>query len=379
MKIVVIIPSLNEENNISNIARIVDRGLSKYYPNSKSVIVNADSNSEDDTVKKYLHTPTHFPKKSIVDRGRLRGKGSNIRKAVSRYKTYADYFLMLDADVVSVREDWVKRFLEPLITTKAHMVTPIYTRNRYGGNTTNHFSSPIIYACLNKYVVQPIAGDFSFTKKLASDIYRDILYPSDYKYGIDTVITWTAILKGHKITQIKIGKKLHSPSFPKIVPMFGQVADTTFRLINENKNKIAENLNNAISDIKGYKTIDKKHIQVPSKKRRQKVKRLAINRIKEYPPPDFINKELYKDNSLSTKEWVEVLAKYLSCLLNNNLKTSRIEYLAKSITSLYLFRVLGYFREINKLSAKKIEKILIKEKNFLKQNLLKELGISRNR
>lgn len=373
MKIAIIIPSFNEEDNISNIVKIVDRGLSKYYPNSESVIINVDSDSQDSTVERFLNTPTKFPKNSIVNKDIPRGKGSNIRKAILHYKNSVDYFLMLDSDVISVKEIWIKKFLEPLIKGRAQMVAPVYTRNRYEGNTTNHFSSPIYFACFNKDFVQPIAGDFSFTNKL-TDFCNNMVYLNDYMYGIDTVITFNAVLKGYKINQIKIGQKLHKPSFPKIVPMFEQVASTTFRLINGNRKEITKSFNTKKNNLKKYKIIDEKFIRPISNERVQEVKNLAISQIKKYPPPDFINKNLYKSKYLSSLVWINILSEYLIYLLLNDLNVKQIEDLAGSITSLYLFRVFGYFREINGLSPVSVDELLFEEKILLRQFLLKELG-----
>lgn len=372
MKIAIIIPSFNEEDNISNIVKIVDRGLSKYYPNSESVIINVDSDSQDSTVERFLNIPTKFPKNSIVNKDIPRGKGSNIRKAILHYKNSVDYFLMLDSDVISVKEIWIKKFLEPLIKGKAQMVAPVYTRNRYEGNTTNHFSSPIYFACFNKDFVQPIAGDFSFTNKL-TDFCNNMVYLSDYMYGIDTVITFNAVLKGYKINQIKIGQKLHKPSFPKIVPMFEQVASTTFRLINGNRKEITKSFNTKKNNLKKYKIIDEKFIRPISNERVQEVKNLAICQIKKYPPPDFINKNLYKSKYLSSLVWINILSEYLIYLLLNDLNVKQIDDLAGSITSLYLFRVFGYFREINGLSPVSVDELLFEEKILLRQFLLKEL------
>lgn len=368
MKIVVIVPSLNEEDSISAIAKIIDQGLSKYYPDSSSVILNVDSNSYDKTVEEFVNTRTRFPKRSIVNDSIPRGKGSNILKAIS-YFPKVDYFVTLDADLVSARGLWLKKFVTPLVNKKAGLVTPVYTRNRYEGNTTNHFSSPIIYACLNEDVVQPIAGDFGFTNELAQDVSKNVAVPSDQMYGIDTLITWTAILKTHKIVQIKLGRKIHKPSFPKIVPMFGQVSLTTFRLINQNRYKIAENLQTKIKKPKRHRIIDDKFVQVPNKDKVNQIERLAILKLDKYKPPTFINAEFYQKSRIFTEEWAEILSKYICYLLKNKLSVKRLEFLAQSIIGLYLLRVLGYFDEIKNASTKETENILFKQKCFLKKYL----------
>jgi len=369
MKIVVIIPSLNEEDSISKIVQVIDQGLLKYYPNSDSLILNVDSNSQDKTVETFTNTSTYFPKRSIVNKSIPKGKGSNILKAISRFQN-ADYFLTLDADLVSAKDIWINKLLTPLIEKKVGLVTPIYTRNRYEGNTTNHFSSPVIYTCLNKDVTQPIAGDFGFTKKLAFDIPKNIVTTSDHMYGIDTVITWKAILKEYKITQVKLGRKIHKPSFPKIVPMFEQVAMTTFRLANQNRHKIVENLNIEAKDPERHDVIDDKFVQAPHRNKIQEIQQIAIRRLDKYKPPDFVNKGLYKNVQIFTEEWTEILSEYLCFLIKNKLNAIQIESLARSIVGLYLFRVLGYFDEISNITTEKTGNILFNQKLLLRKRLI---------
>lgn len=373
MKIVVISPSLNEEDNIQKIVRVIDGGLYKYYPKSNSLIVNVDSNSDDDTVKFFLNCPTRFSKKSIINRDSIRGKGANIKKALSRFKNKFDYFMMIDSDVTSAQESWVFKLLSPLVKGKSQIVIPLYTRNRYESNTTNHFSSPIIYACLNKDISQPIAGEFGFTNKLAVDIYKEILYPSDYKYGIDTVITWTAILKDYRIEQSIIGKKIHKPSFPKIVPMFEQVASTTFRLVNQNRIMILENLKKKDGEMVYFKCIDEKYVLPVNVEKRKKIKKIAIEMIKMNPPPIFLDRKHYGLQPLTSFMWVDILADYLKILLTNKLTIKETDNLAKSIVGYYLLRVLGYLDEVEKMSTQKIERILIGQKIALRKNLVKKL------
>jgi len=79
--IVVGIPTYNNETTISNILKNCGEGLKKYYPELKSVILNADSDSEDRT--------TNTIRKTMLPKGiecistkysGVKGKGSAIRE-----------------------------------------------------------------------------------------------------------------------------------------------------------------------------------------------------------------------------------------------------------------------------------------------------------
>ena len=370
MKIVAVIPSLNEEDNISYITSIIDRGLVKHYSQSPSIILNIDSKSDDKTVKKFLETPTKTPKKSIVNKSEPRGKGSNIIKAFQCFKN-ADYILTLDADLTSAKEIWIKKIIEPLLAKEADLVIPIYTRNRYEGNTTNHFSSPIIYACFNRHISQPIAGDFGIRGRLADDITKNIHAISDKMYGIDSVITWTALAKNCQIYQVNLDKKIHKPSFPKIEPMFEQVSFTTFSLVNINRKQIVKNLKEKDKNIEKSKNIDKKFIRKPSNEKINNIRVIAQKRLIQYKPPAFVNYNICarKDEYIESNEWVMILSEYLYYILRQKLTNKQIEKMSKTIVGLYLLRVLGYFREIENMNANESEEILYTQKYALRRSL----------
>ena len=62
MKIVALIPTLNEADNIRFITKTIDGGLKKVPGKPEIIVVNADSGSIDHTQEIFLDTKTHFPK-----------------------------------------------------------------------------------------------------------------------------------------------------------------------------------------------------------------------------------------------------------------------------------------------------------------------------
>ena len=75
--IIVGIPSFNEADTISFVVKQVDLGLQKYFKNSKSVIINVDNNSPDNTKQVFLKTKTKTPKLYISTPPGVTGKGNN--------------------------------------------------------------------------------------------------------------------------------------------------------------------------------------------------------------------------------------------------------------------------------------------------------------
>ncbi len=70
-------PSYNESVSIPHVTKTVSEGLEKYFPDKKSIIVNVDNNSPDNTKEAFLNTKTRIEKRYISTAHGIRGKGNN--------------------------------------------------------------------------------------------------------------------------------------------------------------------------------------------------------------------------------------------------------------------------------------------------------------
>ena len=227
--IVVGIPSLNEADNIAFVAEQLSIGLKKYYPTFSSIIINVDNNSQDGTKDAFLSSSTgDIPKKYITTSEGVLGKGSNLRNLfieVEKFKPKA--VIIVDADLKSITPEWVETLGKPIMEGHDY-VTPIYSRHHYDGTITNHICYPLIYGLFKANIRQPIAGDFSFSPKMAK-YWLDMEWSENTnQYGIDIFMTSAALLNGFKCCQVVLGAKIHKPSAPKLGPMFTQVVTTLF-------------------------------------------------------------------------------------------------------------------------------------------------------
>jgi glycosyltransferase involved in cell wall biosynthesis len=228
-EIVVGIPSLNEADNIAFVAEQLSIGLKKYYPTFSSIIINVDNNSQDGTKDAFLSSSTgDIPKKYITTEEGVLGKGSNLRNLfleVEKLKPKA--VIIVDADLKSITPEWVEALGQPIMDGYDY-VTPIYARHHYDGTITNHICYPLLYGLFKANIRQPIAGDFSFSPKMAK-FWLDLEWNETTKqYGIDIFMTSAALLNGFKCCQVVLGAKIHRPSAPKLGPMFTQVITTLF-------------------------------------------------------------------------------------------------------------------------------------------------------
>jgi len=363
MKIIIIVPSLNEEKSISYVTETIDKGLviiSKKFE-IEALIVNADSGSHDMTRSVFKETQTSFPKESYLFSGKNKGKGKNIYETLKRYSKKADYFMMFDSDLKSISPNWIYKMFFPLINNNSDLCIPVYERNRYEGNTTNHFSSPLIYACFGKYIAQPIAGDFAFSARLANKIVGSVFRESDYGYGIDSLITWTALLNDWTITQVRLNKKIHNPSFVKIIPIFSQVAMSTLFLINKNRKKIKKCLGQSPVFFK-IQNISENYQKKPPEKQIIDTKLKAVN---------MLPKTKNQNDDVNAEKWTDILSQFLKLVLSRKYSDYELASIAKLLTGYYLLRVINYFSEIDNQSRNFVAESLKKQTLLLRKKLIR--------
>ncbi|MFQ5583841.1 MAG: glycosyltransferase, partial [Calditrichia bacterium] len=214
--IVVGIPSYNEADTIPIPVDIVSKGLSEFYPNKSSVIVNADNHSPDGTREVFLSTPTVIPKVYVTTPEGLKGKGHNIRNLFEvAVELRAKAIVMLDADLQSATPSWIEYLLEPLFDDYDYVV-PIYVRHKYDGTITNNIAYPLIRTLYGLRVRQPIGGDFGISGKLARAFLVEKTWTEDvFNFGIDIWMTTIAIGRNFKVCQTFMGtSKIHRPKDP---------------------------------------------------------------------------------------------------------------------------------------------------------------------
>lgn len=363
-QIAIIIPSLNEAATIESVAKKIDLGLTRFFPDKTALILNIDNGSQDKTREVFLAAETKNDKLTIVAEGPVAGKGNNVLAGLKLAKKFkASYLATIDADLLSLRPEWIKHLLLPLINKEVDLTTPLYQRNRYEGNTTNHFCVPILKNYFQANIRQPIAGDFGFNSDLAEYLLKNRAPKSAHRYGIDIFLTTHAIAGGFKFKEVFLGEKIHRPSFEAMVPMFNQVAQTLMFLINyypspKKQDSIKTDLASRRSGIAPWA---KKPSEESTRERFLLATKLFNQTTRKRACPlgkDFL-KELEAENfQLDGKKWSLVLSQFVAYLKScRKIDDKEIERLTNLLTPLYLFRVLTYFEEIEKLSPEEVEKI----------------------
>jgi glycosyltransferase involved in cell wall biosynthesis len=233
IEFIVGIPSYMEADLIPFVTKHVDLGITKYFGDLKSIIINVDNNSEDNTKGAFLATTTLTPKHYITTPKDVRGKGNNFLNLFRFAEKHADTLkavVVVDADLRSIKPEWIKYLGYPILKGYDYAL-PKYTRHQFDGTITNHICYPILYGMMGEDIRQPIGGEFGFSVPLMRYWLKKKWDFNVKQYGIDIFMTLHALLANFKICEVGLGTKVHKASSPKIGPMFTQVVTTFFDLL----------------------------------------------------------------------------------------------------------------------------------------------------
>ena len=247
--IVVGIPSFNNAATIRHVVQAAEAGANKYFPQSRTVIINSDGGSTDatrDTVVSsgldntrllLLNTPL-FPvhRLSLPYHG-IPGKGSAFRmifRMASLLK--AEACAVVDSDLRSITPEWIDLLLRPVLHAGFDFVAPYYHRHKYDGTITNSIVYPFTRALYGFRLRQPIGGEFGLSRRVMSRYLERSDWESDAaRFGIDIWMTTIAMAEGFRICQSFLGAKLHDAKDPgaHLGTMLQQVVSSVFALMRE--------------------------------------------------------------------------------------------------------------------------------------------------
>lgn len=201
------IPTLDEALTIARTVEVIDQGLRKLT--GDAVIINSDSGSADGTVAIFQNTPTKSHKVCVSPRAGRPGKGANVLGILEQAaRLEVDALVLVDADITSLRPDWVPRLAEPILTGAAHYTSASYVASQ-GGPLRHLVSRPFVYGLLGADIPQPTGGEIGVSRTLLS--YLDALpwQGSDLGYGVDIAIASEVAAGGFGFAVVDLGTKTH--------------------------------------------------------------------------------------------------------------------------------------------------------------------------
>jgi len=246
-EIVVGIPSYNNARTIGQVVRAVSVGLAKHFPARRSVIVNSDGGSKDNTQSVVMQAeggaddlllishPVHVSHRISTPYHGIAGKGSAFRTIFAVAKRLnAKACVVVDSDLRSITPGWIELLAQPVLEYGYDYIAPYYHRHKYDGTITNGIIYPMTRMLYGKSVRQPIGGEFGFSGKLAARYLEKDVWDTDVaRFGIDIWMTVTAIAEGFRVGQAYLGAKIHDAKDPgaDLTSMFRQVVGSFFSLM----------------------------------------------------------------------------------------------------------------------------------------------------
>ncbi len=396
--ILVGIPSYNNARTIAHVVKAVQAGLTKYFSDKKSVLVNSDGGSYDGTMEivhntaiedfhsiLFSHRVSPFFKIATPYYG-IPGKGSAFRTIFEiadalNVKACA----VVDSDLRSITPEWIELLIKPIIDGGFDYVAPLYYRHKYDGTITNSIIYPLTRAMYGKRIRQPIGGDFGFSGELSKFYLTKEVWETDVaRYGIDIWMTTTAVANNFRICQSFLGAKIHDPKDPgaDLSAMLYQVVGATFGLINTYSTKWKTVKGSDSVPTFGFQyAVGLEPVSVNLDRMLDKF-RLGVKELigiwEKFLPKeiiDFLHKvkgpgktEFYIPDDV----WVNII---YSFAIASHKKTMNMEHLLKSLTPLYIGKTASFVKETWESSAleveEKIEKLCMSfenKKDFLERN-----------
>jgi len=241
MRIAVGISTKNCAKTIGNVVRVVDEGLKNFFPDQEGLIIVSDGFSTDKTgdIAEGIKTESE---KIVKQQEGSSGKGNGVKTILSLSKeNEVKAIALVDGDLTSIKPDWIKRLLLPILEGN-DLVVPFYLRDRYDGVITNQIAFPLTRTLYGVNIRQPIGGEYGLSSRYSQLALSHKLFPA--KFGIDIFLTTVACCEGMKIVESVLGIKEHESTKEYedqeklLVPMFYQVVGTIFELIGYYKEDI---------------------------------------------------------------------------------------------------------------------------------------------
>ncbi len=236
--LVVALPSFREAKLIGYPVTQAARGLRRYFPEQRTVIIDCDNASDDGTKEAFFGADTEgVPRIYLATPPGVRGKGNNFQNLFRKVlELKAKAVVVVDADLKSITPQWIKHLAEPLFSDFGY-VAPLYVRHKHDGTITNAVAYPLTRALYGRRVRQPIGGDFGFAGSLAQAFLASPTWTRAVgEFGIDVWMTTLAMVSNQPICQAYMGRpKIHKAkgAGADITPLFSQVVGTIFDLMRQ--------------------------------------------------------------------------------------------------------------------------------------------------
>jgi predicted GH43/DUF377 family glycosyl hydrolase len=237
--IVVGIPFHNETKTIMGVLSAVSKGLKKFFPDQKCVIVAIGSPAGKDVLRQI----NALPKNSEIERiayilksEKLDGKGWHIRAMMEIAQRLGADLAILEADLKSQSDDegtkgllpeWINLLLKPIRLNQLDMVVSRFNRHWFETPISAHLTYPLLTAFYDTPIHDLIGAQWGISHRLLRNYlqnHHSAWSNETMEYGIDLWLAIMAITSDARIGEVNLGVKITQPSRSKAELVLRQTA-----------------------------------------------------------------------------------------------------------------------------------------------------------
>jgi predicted GH43/DUF377 family glycosyl hydrolase len=226
-EIVVGVPFYNEVDTIEEVLKTAEKGLEKYFPNEKCVIVAIGSPAGKEALKLINGLPQSSKIGRIaflLDNESLDGKGWHIRAIMEIARILGADLAILEADqrnqtddegIKGLIPDWINLLLKPIRQDRLDLVISRFNRHWFESPISAHVVYPLLTAIYNSPIYDLVGAQWGISHRLLR-VYLQRHYSARsteaMEYGIDIWLATVAITSGARIGEASLGSKITIPS-----------------------------------------------------------------------------------------------------------------------------------------------------------------------
>lgn len=217
--LVIGLPSYKNPQAAAYVAQVALKGAHEYYPELRTVLVNADAGYKATTRQAVARQAEPTKNGHIVVSGRYdgpRGQGSAIAALLDAALALdAKALLVLDSYTQSITPSWISGLAHLILEDRADLVFPRYRRWHAPEGTLNDLVGyPLFRALWGQSVRHPIAPDFAMSPKLATTVLdEDVWGTSVAKFGLPPWLISYGSLGRWRVAQSVLGEKIAAVPF----------------------------------------------------------------------------------------------------------------------------------------------------------------------
>jgi hypothetical protein len=247
--LIVGVPTYNNASTLGQTLLSVEESLRQNFVRERTVILNVDGGSADETRQLFLHgggrsdtvrnglTSLRTTHRISCEYGKAPSQGLALHNIVAA----ADLLRAKACAVVSpattnLTPSWVANLLRPVYREGLDFVAPLYARSRFQGLLARDLLYPVSRAIFGQRIREIYCEEWGFSGRLASQcLEKDVWREEAVRARPEAWMAVTAIGAGLKCGQSFLGPKIAPPTGTDIVEIIRQTVGNFFWCMETNQ------------------------------------------------------------------------------------------------------------------------------------------------